>query len=203
MTRPLRLLAAVAVLAVASVSVVACSGGGDDDSDAPSIERAPRRYGFTLVAADVHATVRPAPAFPEDVSTEVLRTLNDYLTTAVVEPLRSGAPPGDLAGVFTPAAATRLAGADRAALVEEGTLGPGEVRQDRADVRLTALVGPDSSVVVVTAQVDVALEVTRAGARTAVIRGGELVLAADGDAWRIEGYDLRTQRDSPPPVARP
>lgn len=197
-----RLLAAVAALAVASVSVAACSGGGgDDDSGAP--QREPPRYAFTLLAADVHATVGPAPAFPEQVSTEVLRTLNDYLTVAVVEPLRTGAPPGDLAGVFTPAAAARLAGPDRAALVEEGTPGRGEVRQDRANVRLNALVGPDTSVVVVTAQIDVALEVTRAGARTAVTRGGELVLAADGDAWRIEGYDVRTQRDSPLPVAHP
>lgn len=202
MTLPPRLLA-FAALAAAAMSMAACTGGDGDSSGPPQIERAPRQYGFTLVGADVHAVVGPAPAFPEDVSTEVLRTLNDYLTAAVVDPLRTGAPPGDLAAVFTPPAAARLAGPDRAALVEEAAPGSGEVRQDRADVRLNALVGPDSSVVVVTAQIDVALEVSRPGARMAVTRGGELVLAADGDAWRIDGYDVRTQRDSPPPGARP
>ena len=187
-----------AVLVVCALVVGACSGDDDkaDDGSLPG-------YALALTGAEVHAVRLPPPPFPEDVKAAVMATLNTYLATAVVQPLRTGRPPGGLEAVFTGAAAPRLGGPDRAALVEEGTPVSGKVRKDRADVKLTALTGPGGEVVAVTARLDVSLLVSSGDSRLAVVRAGDVALVPEGATWRIDSYDVRTQRDSPPPPGVP
>ncbi|MDP9072053.1 MAG: hypothetical protein M3N68_12395 [Actinomycetota bacterium] len=190
---------AVAVVVLSALVGGACSGGDDDEADGGALPG----YALALTGAEVHAVRLPPPPFPEDVKAAVLATLNTYLASAVVQPLRTGRPPGSLEALFTAAAAPRVGGPDRAALVEEGTPVSGEVRKDRASVKLTALTGPGGEVVVVAAQLDVSLLVSSDAARLAVVRAGDLALVAEGSTWRIDSYDLRTQRDSPPPPGGP
>ena len=190
--------AALAAALAAWLLVGACSGDGDDGADGRA-----GAYAFTLAGTEVHAATASPPPFPEDVRAAVMETLDAYLATAVVEPLQRGRAPSGAEDLFTAAAAPRLAGPDRAALVEDGALGSGRVRQDRAAVKLTALTGPGGEVVVVTAQLDVRLLTSSPDGRLSVVRAGDLALVVEGSGWRIDSYDVRTQRDSPPPPQVP
>lgn len=185
--------AVVIALVVAGVAAGACSGKGGSAGPPPT-EGPPAPISWTVTVGDVHAVHPPAPPFPDDVRDEVTATLERYLTDAVLGPLRSGQPAGDLAPLFTPAAAARLNGPDRAALVDEGLPPAPAVRSEAATAGLAALAAPDGAVIVVTATVDLRLH-TGGTDSVAVVRTGDLVLAPDGDGWDIEGYDVRTTRD--------
>lgn len=186
-------------LAVLAAACSASDGEGEDAGgragDGPG---AAAVHAFTLVDAQVQPMAPQAPPFPEDVKMSVAAALDAYLGTAVVGPLVTGRPPASLEAVFTAGALGRVVapGPDRAALVEEGAPLTGEVHQERADARLTALTAPGGEVVLVTAQVDVGLTVTVADGHVDVVRSGELVLVPDGAGWRIDAFDMRTTRDS-------
>lgn len=182
----------IALVLLAGAGFGACSNG--DSARPPSTEAPPGPIAWTVTVGDVHAVHPPAPALPDDVQAKVTATLERYLADAVVGPVRSGQPAGDLGPVFTPAAAARLDGPDRAALVDEGLPAAPALRSEAATARLAALVAPDGAVVVVTATVDLRLH-TGGADSVAIVRTGDVVLVPDGDGWKIEGYDVRTARD--------
>lgn len=149
---------------------------------------------FRLVAAEVPAA-SGAP-LPDVVLSGVLATLNRYLDSAVVSPLRTGTVAADLASIFTPAAALRLTGPDRATLVDEGLPPAGRgLGVDDAAVTLTGLLDNDGSISVVAARVDLTVRTGSGPASTRVARSGELVLVPDVGSWKIDGYDLRVTRE--------
>jgi len=193
----------VAVLAVAAT---ACSGGDDKAGKAKGkpggagdTAKAPApAFAFTITAADVQSAAPQAPPFPEDVKAAVKASLDTYLANGVIQPLQTGQPPGGLEGVFTGAAGARVASGqpDRVALLEEGQPVSGKVTQDRADVKLTALLDPAGAVAMVVSQLDFAVTVKGKGTTLTVARTGEIALVFDNNAWRIDSFDLRTARDS-------
>jgi hypothetical protein len=187
----------VATLLVAA----ACSGGGGHPAQ-PGATTASGSPAFSVSGTEVQAVAQPPPPFPDDVRTKVTAVLDRYLQEAVVSPLRSGQRAGDLAPVFTAAALPRLEGPDRAALVDEGLPKAGDLRADAATARLGALTGSDNAVVAVTATVDVRMQ-TGGSDPVTISRTGDLVLVPDGDGWKIDGYDLRTARDSPDGATTP
>lgn len=197
-----RLLASLALVVLAA----SCSGGdGDGDGGAGPTGQGggtgeEPRFGFAVTGAEVQAMAPQAPPFPDDVKAGVTAGLDAYLGLAVVDPLRTGKPPGGLEQAFTAPALARLSapGPDRAALVEEGSPLSGEVRQERANAKLTALTAPGGEIVLVTAQVEAVHVVRSDGGSVAVGRSGELVLVADGGAWRVDAFDMRTSRDAQP-----
>lgn len=147
---------------------------------------------------DLQAAGAVAPAALDLAWKGVLSTLNRYVDSAVLTPLRSGAPVGDLGPLFTAAAGPRVAtgGADRAAFVDEG-LGPATgIRGDRAVATLTALAGTDGALGPVAARLDLRLRAESDGAPVTVARTGELVLVPEGDTWKIDSYDIRVSRES-------
>ena len=149
---------------------------------------------FLVTAARVESVRLPPPRFPDDVMASVAATLDRYLQDAVLGPLHSGRPAGDLGPVFTGPARARVDGPDRAALVDEGLPPAGSVKAERATVGLAALAGGDGAMTVVTAAVDLRLE-TGGDEPVTIARTGHLVLVPDGDGWKIDGYDVRTTRD--------
>ncbi|HEX2063648.1 MAG TPA: hypothetical protein VHE80_04415 [Acidimicrobiales bacterium] len=199
MARVVRVLAA---LVVAAAALTACSGGGDDDGATDSFPTVPEGFGFTVIGADVHAIGAYAP-FPPELQRSVLATVNAYLTAGVVQPLQDDKPPAGVEAAFTPVAATRLAGPDRAALVEDGAFARGDLRQERANVRFTAMRGPSGDIVVVTAQLDIALVVETSVGDVAAVRAGEMVLVPDGDGWRIDAFDVVARHHSLEPGQAP
>jgi hypothetical protein len=154
--------------------------------------------GSSLLAAG-GAPPPPAPSTPpaltDPVQAAVLRTVDAYVHDAIEAPLRTGLPATTVAQWFSAEAAPRLAGADRAALVDEGTPPATSLSTRQATVQLTALAGPDGSVVAVSAALDIELDVrTAESAPFTVAHTGELVLVPEGGQWRIDGYDVRMTR---------
>ena len=75
----------------------------------------------TLEVGEVTAdSAGPPVTVSGDQAKAVVDAVGTYLETAIVEPLRTGQPAGDLATVFAPVALARVNGADRAAMVDEG-----------------------------------------------------------------------------------
>jgi hypothetical protein len=128
----------------------------------------------------------------------VLATLNSYMEAGVLTPLRSGGAAGDLGPLLGSEVAARVTppGADRAALVDEGLPPATDIRRDAGVATLSALAGPDGTISVVTARLDLRLRAQVEGAPLTIARTGELVLLPDGPIWRIDAYDLRVSRDS-------
>lgn len=125
----------------------------------------------------------------------VLDTLNRYLDVAVLTPLRTGGPAGDLAPLFTPVAVGRvMSGPDRAAFIDEGLPPATDVRRQNGVATLVGLAGPDAALGVVSAQLDLRLTGLVDGAPLTVVRTGELILLLDGPTWRIDAWDLTVTR---------
>ncbi|MGH9222336.1 MAG: hypothetical protein ACRD2W_00700 [Acidimicrobiales bacterium] len=155
----------------------------------PSTEAA-----FTVGTVDVQA-VEAEAELPSAARAGVQTLLDRYLTNAVVTPLRSGQPAGDLSSIFGGAALERMNGPDRAALVDEGLPRVAQLKVSAAEADLTALLGPDG-VAVMAAGIKLVVTGAVDGAPLTVERTGELLLGADGDSWRVTGYHVRVTRDA-------
>jgi hypothetical protein len=147
--------------------------------------------GFT-----VHATGRVDQQAFDASWAAVLDMLNRYLEAAVLTPLRSGGPAGDLVPFFTPPSVAKVTspGPDRAAFIDEGLAPVAELRRVRAVATLTALAEPDAVMSLVSAELDLRLTGLVNGAPLTLVRTGELVLLLDRGAWRIDAWDLKVTR---------
>lgn len=139
-----------------------------------------------------------APNFPPEVTAAVQASLDGWLGNAIVGPLQSGKPSSGLDAVFTEPALTKISapGAERAAVLEEGTPLTGKVTQDRANARLTLLTAPDGEPVLVTAQIDMVHNVSSGSGFVDIVRGGEVVLVPDRGSWRIDAFDIVAKHDT-------
>ena len=145
---------------------------------------------------DLHTAGRVGTAAFEAAWAGVLQTLNRYLEAAVLTPLRTGGPAGDLAPLFTPLSVAQVTtvGNNRAAFIDEGLAPATDLRKDAAVARLTALAGADGAMSVITADLDLRLSGLIDGAPLFVERAGELVLVPEGGTWRIDAWDLKVTR---------
>jgi len=197
--RAVRLAAAIAALAV----LAGCTGRvrppvGDAPATSTTVAFDARSVRFVPLSFDLDAAATPPPGRAEQVRDQVMATLDGYLRVATLDPVVSGAPVGDLGPFFTAAAAARLGGSDRPALVDEG-LPPVSEPRPSAAVGLRALVGPDGQLLVVAALVDIKVAGLVEGQPLAMTRQGTFVLIDEG-GWKIDGYELRVTRDAPPPA---
>jgi len=151
---------------------------------------------FTGATFDLHAAVEVGPGVADAAWAGVLDTLNRYLEAAVLTPLRTGGPAGDLTPLFRGAAAALVmtAGPDRFAFIDENMPAVSDLRQQSAVAGLSALAGPDGTVIVVTAGLDLRLIGHVNGALVTVTRTGELVLVPEGGTWQIDAYDIHVTR---------
>jgi hypothetical protein len=150
---------------------------------------------ITGAGFDVQSAGKVTQATVDATWTGVLATLNRYLDVAVLTPLRTGGPAGDLGPLFTPLAVDRVtAGPDRAAFIDEGVPAVTDLTADAAVATLTALAGADGSMSVVAASLDLRLKGQAAGAPVTVTRTGDVVLLPDGGGWRIDAYDITARR---------
>jgi hypothetical protein len=151
---------------------------------------------ITGTGFDLHTAGRVPTAAFNAAWEGVLDTLNRYLEAAVVVPLRTGGPAGDLAPLFSGPAAAKVttAGPDRSAFIDEGLPPLQNVRKERAVAQLTALAGTDGVMSVITAGLELRLIGHIDGAPVTVTRTGELVLMPEGGRWRIDAYELKVVR---------
>ena len=156
----------------------------------------PPPLAFTGAGFDLHAAGPVEPAAFDAAWAGVLDTLNRYLEAGVLTPLRSGGPAGDLTPLFTSSAAERVmtVGPDRFAFIDENLPPVSDVQAEAAVAGLTGLAGPDGTMSVVTAGIDLRLIGHINGALVRVNRSGELVLMPEGGTWRIDAYDIAVTR---------
>ncbi len=151
---------------------------------------------FTGDAYDLHAAGNVSTGTFNATWAGVLETLNQYLEAAVLTPLRTGGPAGDLAPLFNRPALERVVpgGPDRFAFIDENLPPVSDLRAERSVAGLTALAGRDGAVSVVTAGLELRLIGHIAGTPVTVVRTGELVLMPTGTRWRIDAYDIKVVR---------
>ena len=157
----------------------------------------PEPITFTGDAFDLHAGTEVPPLRSYDAAwSGVLDTLNRYLEIAVLQPLRTGGPAGDLRPLFTKLAGDRVmaVGPDRFAFIDENLNPVSDVRKEAAVAGLTGLAGADGTMSVVTAGLDLRLVGHINGAPVTVVRTGELVFMPEGGTWRIDAYEIKVVR---------
>ena len=98
---------------------------------------------ITGAGFDLHTAGTVSQAAFDAAWSGVLDTLNRYLEVAVLTPLRSGGPAGDLRPLFTPLSVARVmtVGDDRAAFIDEGLAPATDLHKEAAVATLTALAG--------------------------------------------------------------
>lgn len=207
----MRSRAALAALAVTAL-VAGCSGDGDAGGEAvaPTTTTAPPTTTTTVPPVTFTVTGTelvggPGGALPADVAEAATGTAQRWLEAAVLTPLRSGAVSPDLQVVATPAVQERLAGPDRAALVDEAVAPPGPVVASRAELALTGLADDGGAVGVVVARFG--LDLT-SGTSLHLVREGELILVPTAAGWLVDGYGVSVTREAvapppPPPTTAP
>lgn len=192
-----RVTLAGVVALVALASFTACpkkkDGAESSASNKDGTPAAPT-ITFTIEGVEPNGTKPPG----NDVLEPVKAVLDAYLQRAVVEPLHTGSPASDLADLFTVQARPRLTEpAHRATLVEEG-LPPAStsITAESVKANLSSVAGPDGSIALVGARLDVKLHAVGPRIDIDIVRDGELVLAFDDGKWRIDSFGLRTTRNT-------
>jgi hypothetical protein len=195
-----RRTAAITVIALLLVAP-ACSKDKADDDAAPKAKRATTTtaaaaaptLSFTVVGTDPNGTKAPDDA----TLAAVKQTMDGWLAAAVVAPLHSGQPAGDLSPLFTQAALDRMADpAVRASLVDEGVPAAKTIEPEVANLLVTSVAGPDEVVALIGARIDLKVHTVGATHDVDVVHQGELVLVPDGTGWKIDSFALHTARDS-------
>jgi hypothetical protein len=188
--------------ALLALTLVACGGG--DDTDAKKIA-APEgsTLKVTLGAVAVEAAGAPGTLSDED-QDAITDTLRRYIIAATIEPLH-GKGVGDLTKVFTPEAATSVAGLAGGAVVDDGMpKAVSTVKATTPPVPLTALSDPTGAIDLVGATLFLDVHTKAAGGPVRVQRNGELLLRRDASGWKIASYKLtvdRTGAGLPAPTA--
>jgi hypothetical protein len=199
-----RRAAVVLVVVAGLVAAGACSskgkGGGAKAPGAPTRTTTAASTGglpslhVTVAGIDDNGTKGPDDAMVAAVKT----TLDRWLAEAVVGPLHSGKPAGDLSAVFTAAALERLADPSvRATFVDEG-LPPAttSITPEKLEVTLSSVAGPDEMVALIGVRLDAKLRAVGPSVDVDVVHQGEVVLVPDGDGWKIDSFAVRASRDS-------
>ena len=201
------LLIALGVVVVAALGAAAfLIFGGGDDGGGPS--RSPLAAG-TDEPATVQVQFEPTqvvsdngggPAVqlsPEQV-TAIVGTARQYLDGAVIEPLRTGKPAADLAGLFDAATAPQLNSLARPALFEEGLpAASGGLDAKTSRLVVTGLSDGSGAFVLATVSSDVEITAGTDDGDLHIHRITELTLVPEGAAWKIAGFDVLVDRQGP------
>lgn len=205
---PRRPLLALFACALALAGASACSKDGDagkgkappkGSSTSSTAEAAPASAPLNITGVDANGTKPPG----DDVVAKVKSVLERYMADAMVAPLKSGQPAGDLTPIFTPDALARVGpgGPERASLVDEGLPAPAStsVTFEKADAALYSVAGADEVTAILAARIDFKARARGPQLDVDVVRQGDLILvpAADG-GWQIDAFAVRVSRDSRP-----
>src|SRR6478735_10125202 len=192
--------AAVIVVAAVAIGVLAL-GGSNDDTGAtkPTSSNAGPGVTFTLEAGDITTdSAGPATSFSAAQAQQVLGTVRTYVDTAVIKPLRSGQPAGDLSAVVDAVPPARATGVDRAVMLEEGLPKvTGDIVVAGKPVSFVGLGDQSGSLVLVTASVQFTVDGAIAGIKAPlhIEHRGDFVLAPDASGtWKVTAYHMAVTR---------
>ncbi|HEX7166738.1 MAG TPA: hypothetical protein VF230_07145 [Acidimicrobiales bacterium] len=191
----------VALVVAAALAAPACSRKGDGGGDRQSAGKAttttaaaPPVLTWTVEGLDPNGTKAPG----DDVVAAVTATLNSYLATAVVAPLHTGTPAGDLTPLLSASALERVQTdpAARAAFVDEGLPKATKITAETVKATLSSVAGPDEVTALVAARLNLALHVVGPQIDVDIVRTGEVTLSPEADGWRIDSFLLHVERNS-------
>ena len=196
---PARARVVAALFAASVLALAACSGGsgGKAKPRTTTSVKIKSSVALRLTGATV-ASAGPNVAFPDDLRNRLAQTVNQYVESAVVSPLRSGAVAADLGSIFNADAGSKLNGPDRSTLTEDGVpKATGDITPTTADCALTALADPSGQIVLVSAALSLDLHAQVAGGDLHLGRAGDLLFGNEGGTWRVVGFDLSVLRTGP------
>lgn len=193
---------AVLVIGGAVAAVVARGGdgggGGGGSSRASATTAGPTTSVDLSVGDVVSDSAGPAASFTAAQAQDLLGVVRTYVDRAIVTPLRTGGPPGDLAAVFDGGTLARVIGPDQGVMTEAGMPKvSGDLAVRGQPVAFVALGDQSGNVVLATASIDLTVDGTVAGVKAPlhVAQTGDLVLAADASgAWKVTSYTMSVVR---------
>ena len=171
------------------------SGSPPSTTATTTVESSDTPVAFTVSSFTVEGPGRPDSV--EAVKTAVVRTFDRYLEDAVLTPLRSGGPAGELRPLFTARAGEHMWATDRNAFVDEGLPPASRIVAMVSGLHLVGLAEPGGEVVLVSARMDLKLVAGADADAVTIERGADLLLMAEGDGWKIDSYQVRVSRDTP------
>ncbi len=187
----------MAALACLLLMAGACSKGGAEGRSgrATTTTDVPVPIAFTVTSFAVEAAADPAAGTASGAQAGIEAALTRWLEEAVLRPLRSGQPAGDIGSFFTAPTRERIATTpDRAAFVDEGLPPVSGVRAGTATLAMIALADPDGNIPLVSVHLDLTLGGMVEGTPLGIEHTGDLFMVAEGDGWLIDGYDVRATR---------
>lgn len=188
---PRRSLAAV--LAVAAL-VAACSSDAPKSKTPPGVTGVHAEKGdlvLDVVGDQVVSPVRATVPLPAEDRKQLEKQLQRAFDATAVLPLRNGRA-GDIVPLFSPDAAVRATGPDRAALFDEGFAKVRNLVGATTDIRLSGLAGEDGNLRTVV--VDFDWDVHSAGDDVRVHRVGELTMLPVFGTWVVGAYSFLVDR---------
>jgi hypothetical protein len=176
------------------VVVAGCSGGGGDKAKAQTPHTIAGDVTVTSGAVTV-SSAGPPVALDDAVRNQMLDTVKRYIEAATIAPLRTGKAANDVPPLLTTAAAARVAGPDRAVVVDEGfPRATADITATAVPVPITVLVDQSGTLVLATTGLDVTVATRTAPGPVAIHRVGSLTLAPDSGSWKVAGFDLGVTR---------
>jgi hypothetical protein len=187
--RRVRAAALVLVVSLATAVAILTTGAASAKPRKPVVK-------VTIGDVTVYKVGDAPDTIPDDVRSKILAAMSTYVNAATVKPLQTGVvDDAALATALGPAATQRATGLDRVTLVDEGIpKAVGRIRVNTLPIQLTALADASGRIVVVTARLDSIARTRAAKGAITISRKGELVFTPEGDAWKIDGYDLAVER---------
>ena len=187
------------LIAAIVVGVLAAGGGGNDNATKTTTSDAGPGVTLTLEAGDIATdSAGPTTAFSPAQAQQVMATIRTYLDGAVIKPLRSGEPAGDLSAVFDAGTLARVTGIDRGVMLEEGLPKvTGDIAIVGKPVNFVGLGDQSGNLVLVTASVQFTVDGTIVGIKAPlhIDQHGDLVLAPDASgAWKVTSYRMAVTR---------
>jgi hypothetical protein len=215
--RGLRAVRHHALGGVVIVALAACSGGGKiattttpkpaSSAATTAATTAPAPTTTTLSTGPAHLAA-PAPASAQassangagdlavPIKDQVTQAFGAYLDAAIGTPLGTGGP-AQLDALLTPNALGKLTPQSRDALADENMPPVNGIKLDKANLALDGFAGPDQSLSVVNATIDIQVSGTAAAGPVTIKRNGTLTFVNDGTAWKIDAFNLNVERDTP------
>jgi hypothetical protein len=188
------------VIAAIVVTVLALGGSGNDrGSGKKQSEAAGPTTTITLQAGDISTeSAGPPTSFSSEQAQQVLSTIRTYVNEAIVKPMRSGAPAGDLSTVFDQGTLARVTGADRGVMLQEGMPKvTGDLTVTAKPIAFVGLGDQGGKLVLVSAALQLAIDGKIAGSAAPlhVEQNGDFVFAPDASgAWKVTSYSMAITR---------